>query len=107
MLPEVHRFRSREDFQRVFSEGRAIELDALRLVYAPGSGRVAVVVSKSVGSLARRNQVRRRWRETLRDLLGRIPRDKDLILIVRTRSSQLRGREVREVLEEALANLGR
>ncbi|MER3413718.1 MAG: ribonuclease P protein component [Armatimonadota bacterium] len=107
MLPEVHRLRSRGDFQRVFSEGKALELDAVRLVHAPGLGRMAVVVSKSVGSLARRNQVRRRWREALRGLLGRIPQDRDMVLVVRSRASSLRGREVREVLEEALANLER
>ncbi|MEW5884325.1 MAG: ribonuclease P protein component [Armatimonadota bacterium] len=107
MLPEAHRLRSRGDFQRVFSEGKAVELDAVRLVHAPGSGRVAVVVSKSIGTLARRNQVRRRWREALRGLLERVPPDRDLVLIVRARASRLRGREAREVLEEALANLER
>ncbi|RMG24359.1 MAG: ribonuclease P protein component [Armatimonadetes bacterium] len=105
LLPEAYRLRSKSDFQRVFSEGKALELDAARIVYAPGSGRVAVVVARSLGSAARRNQIRRRWREAVRSRLDAIPRDLDVVLIVRTSAAHLRGKEIENALEEAFACL--
>lgn len=83
LLPKGRRLVRRRDFEQVFSRGRIFDGPLVRIIWSRGKGRVAVVAAKAVGSLARRNTVRRRWREAVSGLLDLIPDDLDLVVIVK------------------------
>jgi ribonuclease P protein component len=98
MLPKAQRF-TRKNFDRVFSEGRGIKRQGVRLVWAPGSGKAAVVVAKAVGSTAYRNTIRRRWREALKP--ESVPEQLDIVFVVGSEATDVRGK----VIEERIAAL--
>ena len=68
-MPAHGRLRAREDFDRVFREGRAV-VTPLMVVRAVRSGvgdaRVGFAVSRHLGGAVVRNRLRRRWREVVR-----------------------------------------
>ena len=101
MIPKERRF-TKADFDRVFNTGRGVKRDGVRIIWAPGSGKAAVVVAKAVGSTARRNTIKRRWREALGLELreGAMPGDYDLVFVVGTEAEHLRGQAVSERIRE-------
>lgn len=73
-------------------------------MYLPGSGRLAVVASKGIGSLARRNAVRRRWREVLRMMVSDFEKW-DMVLVVKVPGALLRGESIVEELRSIVSKL--
>ena len=100
LLPRERRLRTRSDFDRVFSQGRGVKRQGIRLIWAPGSGKAAVVVAKAVGSNAYRNTIRRRWREAL--LPEALPGDLDIVLVVGSEATGVRGKAIQERIAELL-----
>lgn len=72
-------------------------------MWAPGKGRAGVVAAKSIGSVAYRNTVKRRWREALREI--EFPQNLDVVFIVREEGAKERGEKVGTILAEALSQL--
>ena len=101
LLPKERRLLKKSDFDRVFSQGKAVKLPGTRLIWATGTGRAAVVVARAVGSNAYRNTIRRRWRDALSP--QQLPADKDLVLIVGTEASSLRGKQVSDRIVQLIA----
>jgi ribonuclease P protein component len=108
LIPREQRF-TKKDFDRVFNTGRGVKRDGVRLMWAPGSGKAAVVVAKAVGSTARRNTIKRRWREALGCLVKGedFPVGFDLVFVVGTEAEHLKGQAVseriRQLSKEAVA----
>jgi ribonuclease P protein component len=62
------RLARRRDWDEVFRRGRsyATPLMVVRYLRGDGPARVAVTVSRGLGTAVRRNRLRRRWREVVR-----------------------------------------
>ncbi|MCH8274516.1 MAG: ribonuclease P protein component [Armatimonadetes bacterium] len=107
MLPKARRLSKSRDFDRVFSHGRVLDCPPIRLIWAPGNGRAAVVASRNLGSIARRNRIRRRWREGLRTLMEEIPDNLDLIVVVKREGAETRGDVLLSELRSATRKLAK
>ena len=103
MLPKERRLRSKSDFDRVFSQGRGVKRQGVRLIWAPGSGKAAVVVAKAVGSTAYRNSIRRRWREAL--LPECLQAQWDIVLVVGSEAADVRGVAIKERIVALLSEM--
>lgn len=103
MLPKSRRLIEKRDFDRVFGEGRTCQFPAVRVAVATGQGRYGIVASKAFGCVARRNTIRRRWREALGQLAAELPLNLDAVFVVKAAAGSLRGDAVREALRGALA----
>jgi ribonuclease P protein component len=101
LLPKERRLVKKSDFDRVFSHGRGIKRQGTRLIWAPGSGKAAVVVARSVGSTAYRNTIRRRWREALTP--DCLPATLDCVLVIGSEAISIRGRAISERIAELLS----
>lgn len=97
MIPQERRF-AKKDFDRVFNTGRGLKRDGVRIMWAAGTGKAAVVVAKAVGSTARRNTIRRRWREALGAALsaGTLPSGTDVVFVIGTEATEARGEAIAE-----------
>lgn len=84
-----------------------LEREALKVIWAKGSGRYAVIAGRSIGSLAYRNTVRRRWREGCRLLMkeGTLPTFIDAILIIKTAGEKIRGNKLLQELRETFSQI--
>jgi ribonuclease P protein component len=84
--PHEH-LRRPQDFQRVYDRRRSVS-DPTLLVYACENGlpyaRLGLSVSRKYGSAARRNRLRRLYREAFRLTRAELPTGLDLILIPRS-----------------------
>ncbi len=84
-LRREERLRLRRDFDRVFSEGRSVHDENLRIVYVEnglGYPRFAVVVRKKLGKAVYRNRLKRLIREVFRLNKEKFP-SVDMVFVVR------------------------
>lgn len=87
MISREHRFHGRASIQRVYKNGKSVRAGALLgLRYAPNprrrTYRVAVVVSRKVSkSAVKRNRIRRRIYEGVRNLSSGLAQPYDLVFI--------------------------
>lgn len=93
------------------SEGRRIFAAAFVLFIRPapeltgecaGPPRVAVAVSRRVGSAVERNRVRRRLKELFRKHLGRLPPGTDLVVSARAEAGRVEFGELEAQFNRAL-----
>ena len=103
LLPKERRIRKRADFDKIFKFGRVLKRPDVRVVWSPGTGRAAVVVAKSIGSIAYRNTIKRRWREALGE--AELPNALDVIFVVRSEGAKERGEVLKQSLKAALSEL--
>ena len=86
MLSKKYRFHSRGGVRYVYQKGTTVRRSKMSLVFVKntrGFTRVAVVVSKKVMKTAvKRNRIRRRVYETLRNNFDLIPKGYDYIFVV-------------------------
>lgn len=86
MLNKKYRFHSRGGVRYVYQKGKTVRSPKMSLVFADNTRdftRVAVVVSKKVEkSAVKRNRIRRRIYEVIRNNFNHLPKKKDYILVV-------------------------
>lgn len=72
----------------------------------PGSGRIAVVASRKVGSAVQRNRSKRILRAALRDAAGQFTEDMDIVLLARVGIAGATSTDLAPELLELAARLG-
>ncbi len=85
-LTKSERLRLRRDFDKVFSEGRSVADENLRIVYVENGldiRRIAVVVRKRIGKAVFRNRLRRLIKEVFRLNKEYFPNGMDYVFVVR------------------------
>lgn len=86
MLSKKYRFHSRGGVRYVYQKGKTVRGQKMSLVFVEntrGFTRVAVVVSKKVAkSAVKRNRIRRRIYEVVRQNFEMIPKKHDYIFVV-------------------------
>jgi ribonuclease P protein component len=110
-----HRLSRSRDFDAVYRHGTSVSTRYLTLHWFPreedaeGEPRLGLAVPRSVGSAVMRNRVKRVLREAWRELLPRVPRGQDYVLVARPgllEPADLRGRDwLAAEISEALAKV--
>lgn len=120
MLPGLHRLRSRHDFQTIYQHGQSWHgqyfvawvflSDETSQGLEPqilSPTRIGIVVGKKVSNLAvKRNLVKRRIRQAIRELLEQIPANLDVIIIARRGAADLQAEQFLPELKQLLAQAG-
>ncbi|HOT10464.1 MAG TPA: ribonuclease P protein component [Polyangiaceae bacterium] len=103
-LTRDRRLRHRRDFVRIQSTGVRVTTEHFVFLMAPRTApapsRLGITVTKKVGCAVVRNRAKRLIRETFRTLSERLPRDVDVVVIVR---KALHGQTTNSVMREWLA----
>ncbi|MAG12131.1 MAG: ribonuclease P protein component [Parcubacteria group bacterium] len=90
MLPKANRLRAEKDIKKVFKKGRRMMTPLFRFQILQTNAeqtRFAVVVSTKVAKRATvRNLIKRRVRESLREILETVPKGYDVVIQARTAS---------------------
>lgn len=73
---------SKSRFDLVFREGQRVNANHCRLAAAPGSGHVGFATSKKIGSQPRRNRIKRRFREAIRERPQLVSPSLDYVLVI-------------------------
>lgn len=105
MPPKAGRLTRSADFDRLFKTGATIDAPDFRIKWIAGTGKVAVVVAKTAGSIARRNTLKRRWKEALSKLPSKMINELDLVIVVKPSGAKRRGEAIEQALTEALRRL--
>ena len=104
-LTPLERIRRKKDFASLYRDGSRYRGRYFNLVYRSsplGHSRLAVVVSKKVGSAVTRNRVKRRLRDLFRRNKGLLPEPLDLIVVARREIADLGMPELRAGYCQAL-----
>lgn len=87
MLPISYRLTKRNDFQKVFENGKFFSIGSISLICAPNAqetSRIGFVVSKKVSKKAvDRNRIRRILREALRPMVTLLKPGMDAVIMYR------------------------
>lgn len=105
MLPQVNRLRQRQEFQRIYREGKCCRGCCLTLRARRGDDRspprIGIVVSQKVSKKAVvRNQIKRRIRAALRQLLPQLPPGWQIVVSAKNRATQCEYEDFLRELEE-------
>ncbi len=83
-LTRAERLRRRKDYERVYREGKRLNLSYLKIVLAPntlGYCRLGLSVSRKFGKAVKRNRAKRILREVFRRHKGIFPPSHDIIFM--------------------------
>lgn len=107
-----HRLSRSRDFDTVYRHGRSVSTRYLVLYRfdreddEDGDVRLGIAIPKKIGTAVTRNRIKRRLRESWRELIADVPAGTDYVLLVRAplgKAEESRGPEwMRERLEEVL-----
>ena len=89
------------DFSRLYRIGKFYSSDCLILYLKNnklGFNRLGVTVSKKVGKAVVRNRVRRRIKESYREIEGRILNSYDIIVVARAKAAECDYNKIRSAL---------
>lgn len=104
------RLRKREDFSKVFKHGKAAANHQLVVYFKPSSDaesfRVGISASKKIGNAVVRNTMRRRLKEILRTMEGRISKNVDIVVIVRKPAVDLEFEQLKRSVQHVLKRAG-
>ncbi len=100
-LTREERLKLKRDFRRVFSEGKSVFNEYLRLVYLENGldhPRIAIIVRKKVGKAVFRNRLKRLMREVYRLNKEKFP-NIDAVFLFREKAKELKGAKYPNILE--------
>jgi len=107
-LTSLERIRRKKDFSSLYKNGSRLRGRYFDLVYRPsqsGASRLAVVVSRKVGSAVIRNRIKRRIRDVFRRNKGLFAAPMDVIVVTRKEVQDLNASELRTGYFQALESI--
>lgn len=109
MLPAAHRLRSNKDFRQVYAQGKSYVSGSAVIYVMPradkpeGNLRIGFVVSKKQGKAVVRNQMKRRFREAVRQRLPELKHAPwDVVFVLRSRLKTASWEEVQTAADDLL-----
>jgi len=107
-LRPVERIRKKKDFFDLYRKGRRVRGKYFHLVFQPNKleySRMAVVVSKKIGKAAKRNRIKRWFRELFRRNKELLPLPCDLIFIAQKDMANLTWEGLKEEYKSVVSHL--
>ncbi len=89
---------SKAQFEKVFSAGRSVNSLYFRIVALPGSGKVGIATSKSIGCHAQRNKIKRRVKVIVQFHQAILSNSFDWVFVVKKSASELSFDQLKENL---------
>ena len=105
----VETLKTNRDFERVFRKGRSVshrDLVVLGRKRRPSGTRVGFCISRKTGKAVQRNRLRRRLKEIVREVEGRLDPTWDLVIVSKQTSVALSYIHLRSRLTNLLERLG-
>jgi ribonuclease P protein component len=87
MLKSENRLRKRKEFAYLYNNGTAKHTEHLTVVYLPTKYRALKIgfsVAKKIGKAHIRNLVKRRLRSIVRELVGQLPDNYNMVVIAKS-----------------------
>ncbi|MEN9406730.1 MAG: ribonuclease protein component [Bacillota bacterium] len=103
----VCRLRKSKDFHRVFRCGRSVVSSSFVLYIAKRrvtgeAARLGVSVSKRIGNAVVRGRLKRLVKESLREQMLTLPKNVDIVVIIRKEAVKLNFHRVKSILQSLL-----
>lgn len=98
MLSSANRLKKRKEFAYLYNHGRALHTAHLTLVYLPTKSRklkIGFSVAKKIGKAHTRNYVKRRLRAILREYVGSMPDNFNIVFIAKAGIDTLSFQDIR------------
>jgi len=108
-LSAKERIRKREDFTRIFSQGRRVYDTQMILLLLPRSetpSRIGLAVGKKTGNAPRRNRIKRLLREAYRKNKHLIQKSHDLVFLPRPQLGDLTLSNMEQVVTRLINKSG-
>ena len=106
MLKKDNRIKSPVIFQKIFNQGKKKDNQYFKIIFCKNNknvSRFAVVVSTKVHRLAvKRNFLKRKIKNALKELITSLPQGFDALIIVKKQSSDVGFNEIKNQLKELL-----
>jgi ribonuclease P protein component len=110
MLKKINRIKQNKDFNKIFREGKKLNIDFLLFKVSKNvskDSRFGFVISKKVSkSSAVRNKIKRILSEIIRKKITEIKEGMDIVIIVKADFTKQKDLKIAEVIERALKNTG-
>jgi len=90
------------EFSRLYRSGKFFSSDCLILYVRNnrfGNNRIGITVSKKVGKAVIRNRVRRRIKESYREIEGKITTSYDFVVVARVKAAECDYKKIRSALK--------
>ncbi len=78
---------SKSEFEAIYSQGKRVAAAYCRIMSLPGSGRFGFAAPKALGSQPRRNCVKRRLKEAVRQCVGASDLSRDYVILGKVEAS--------------------
>jgi ribonuclease P protein component len=105
LLPKIYRLKKKEDFRRIYQNGKSIA-DPYLVLYSnktqnQKAPRIGFSVSKKIGNAVVRNKIKRRLRAAVKPFLTDINKEYDIFFIAR---GKIKGKTYQDV-EKSIGTL--
>jgi ribonuclease P protein component len=109
-MQRTSRLASASDIRRTYSEGRRassqVVVAHVRRTGEPRPARVAVSAVRGIGTAVERNRAKRRVREAVRRLDGRVDEGVDAVLVATARATRAAFQDLVNSVRDTLARAG-
>lgn len=108
-FPRKRRLRKKEEYDRVFREGRRVHDASAMILWAPNDlawSRLGLITGRKTGTAVRRNRARRVFREAFRLGEGGLPPGFDYVVVVRRKPEGWSRADAARVLREVSRRMG-
>lgn len=97
------------EFSRLYRSGEFFSSDCLILYVRNnkfGKNRIGLTVSKKVGKAVIRNRVRRRIKESYREIEGKVNTSYDFVIVAKAKAAECDYKKIRSALKYLLGKAG-
>lgn len=92
------------EFEKIFSAGKSINTPYFRLIFAPGTQKVGIATSKSIGCHAKRNRIKRKVKVIVQNHQDLVDANTDWVIVVKMAAAQAGFKQLEEELCQSLTN---
>ena len=99
----MNTLKNTREFQRVVERGERKTLRTITVYMLPTRSeetRIGISISKRIGNSVKRNKLKRRMREVIKENAPRLPAGMDIVIVARRGPSEASFQEIREDIKQ-------